>query len=294
VKNEIIVYQSEEYSTRIEVRIEEESIWLTQGQIIELFNSSKANISEHIKNILESGELQQDATVRKFRTVRIEGNRTINRNITHYSLDMIISIGYRVNSKRGTQFRIWANQNLKEYLLRGYAVNQRIERVENKVHNLQKRLDKFDLEIKSTLPPQEGIFYEGQVFDAYVFISRLIKSARSSIVLIDNYIDESVLILLAKRDNNVSASIYTSQINHQLSLDLKKFKKQYPTIEINRYSKSHDRFILIDHSTVYHIGASLKDLGKKWFAFSRIGLDAQEMINKLNLSSQSTTHPNMP
>lgn len=282
MKDELIIYQSEEGSARIEVRLEEETIWLTQNQIVELFDSSKANISEHIKHIIDSGELTEDATVRKIRIVQKEGNRKVNRDIIHYNLDMIISIGYRVNSKRGTQFRIWANKILKEYLFRGYAVNQRIDRVESNVQQLQMRMDQIDLELKTSLPPKEGIFFEGQVFDAYVFITDLVKSADKSIVLVDNYIDEGVLSILCKRKENVTATIYTSKIGKQLSFDLKKHNEQYPPIEIKTYSKSHDRFIILDNSIVYHIGASMKDLGKKWFAFSKIGLNANDLMEKLN------------
>jgi len=281
MKDEIILYQSKESSTHIEVRIEEETIWLTQSQIVELFDSSKANISEHIKHIIETEELQEEATVRIFRTVQIEGNRQVKRKITHYNLDMIISIGYRVNSKRGTQFRIWANKVLKEYLLRGYAIDQRIEKVESNVQTLQNRMDQFDLQIKTNLLPNEGIFFNGQVFDAYLLISTIIKSAGESIILIDNYVDESILAILTKRNENVQATIYTSNLNKQLSLDLRKHNEQYPPIAIKKYTKSHDRFIILDNHVVYHLGASLKDMGKKWFAFSKIELDAEDLINKL-------------
>lgn len=281
MRDEIIIYQSDESSTRIEVRIEEETIWLSQTQIVELFDSSKANISEHIKHILESQELEEESTVRKIRTVQIEGNRSVNRNITHYNLDMIISIGYRVNSKRGTQFRIWANKVLKEYLLRGYAVNSRIDRVETNIDRLQDRMDTFELELRTSLPPKEGIFFEGQIFDSYVFVSDLIKSAKSSIILIDTYIDESVLYLLSKRHENVKATIYSTNLTKKILADIKKYNDQYSPIEIETYTKSHDRFLILDRSIIYHIGASLKDLGKKWFAFSKIELDVDVIIKKL-------------
>jgi hypothetical protein len=175
MKNEIIIYQADELSTRLEVRIEEDTIWLTQVQIVKLFESSKANISEHIKRIFQTGELEKQPTVRKIRTVQIEGGRTVSREITHYNLDMIISVGYRVNSLRGTQFRIWANKVLKEYLLKGYVVNQRIEKIEDDVLHLKEKVNEFDLQIKTSLPPKEGIFFNGQVFDAYVFVTNLIK-----------------------------------------------------------------------------------------------------------------------
>lgn len=190
-------------------------------------------------------------------------------------------MGYRVKSIRGTQFRIWANKVLKDYLLRGYAVNQRFDRIEKDVHSLKEKVDEFDFQIRTSLPPNEGIFYDGQVFDAYVFVVELIKSAKVSVILIDNYVDESVLSMLSKRKKDVGATIYTSNLTKQLKLDLKKHNEQYPLIEINTFIKSHDRFIIIDYQTVYHIGASLKDLGKKWFAFSKITLDPNEIILKL-------------
>jgi hypothetical protein len=282
MKNEIIIYQADELSTRLEVRIEEDTIWLTQVQIVKLFESSKANISEHIKRIFQTGELEKQPTVRKIRTVQIEGGRTVSREITHYNLDMIISVGYRVNSLRGTQFRIWANKVLKEYLLKGYVVNQRIEKIEDDVLHLKEKVNEFDLQIKTSLPPKEGVFFNGQVFDAYVFVTNLIKTAKSSIVLIDNYVDETVLTMLAKRESDVKATIYTNRPTKQIELDLKKHNQQYPVIELKIYSYSHDRFLIIDRETIYHIGASLKDLGKKWFAFSKIDFDANEMIEKLN------------
>ena len=282
MKNEIVIYQADDLSTRLEVRIEEETIWLTQTQIVSLFNSSKANISEHIKHIFQSHELKKQLTVRKIRTVQIEGNRTVSRKITHYNLDMIISIGYRVNSIRGTQFRIWANNVLKDYLLKGYAVDQRMDRIENDVHYLKEKVNEFDLQIKTSLPPNEGIFFDGQVFDAYVFVTNLIKSAKESIVLIDNYVDETVLSMLAKRKSGVQARIFTSKLTKQIKLDLLKHNQQYPKIEMKTYTKSHDRFLIIDKTKVYHIGASMKDLGKKWFAFSKIDFDTEELIKKLN------------
>jgi hypothetical protein len=277
-KAEIIFYQTDDQTAVFEVRIEDETVWLTQAQIINLFSSSKANVSEHIKHIYQSQELEPKSTVRKIRTVQIEGGRKVFRQTHHYNLDMIISIGYRVNSIRGTQFRIWANKVLKDYLLKGYAINQRIDRIESK---LQEHDQKFDLLIRTNLPPNEGIFYDGQIFDAHHFVSGLVRSADKSIVLIDNYIDESVLILLSKRKPGVESTIYTSAISAQLKLDIERLNAQYPKIDVKIFEKSHDRFLIIDQKTVYHIGASLKDLGKKWFAFSRIDLDAEDMIERL-------------
>jgi len=285
-QSEIILYQAPDNQTILEVRFEDETIWLTQAQIVTLFSTSKANVSEHIKQIYQSKELEVEATVRKFRTVQIEGNRSVTRRTDHYNLDMIISIGYRVNSIQGTQFRIWANKVLKNYLLKGYVIHQQFEQIENKLKQHDKTLlehdQKFDLLIKTNLLPQEGIFFDGQMFDAYQFASDIIKSATKSIVLIDNYVDESVLTLLSKRKSKVTATIYTASVTNQLKLDLKRFNAQYPTVEVKTFTKSHDRFLIIDHATVYHIGASLKDLGKKWFAFSKINLNAQEIIEKLS------------
>jgi len=276
--NEILIYKSNELATSIEVKLEDETIWLTQVQIVRLFDSSKANISEHIKHIFQTGELQKESTVRKIRTVRVEGNREVSRSLTYFNLDMIISIGYRVNSIRGTQFRIWANKILKDYLLKGYAINYRVDKIEKK---LIEHDQKFDLLIRTNLPPNEGIFYDGQIFDAWQLVSSIVKEAKQSIILIDNYIDDTVLTILAKRRVDVTATIYTAKFSKQLILDLQKHNTQYPKIEIKVFKKSHDRFLIIDNNTVYHIGASLKDLGKKWFAFSKINIDAKEMIDKL-------------
>jgi len=278
-KAEIIIYQSEDNSTMLDVRIEEETVWLTQAQMVELFQATKQNISLHINNIFKEGELMPDSTVKEYLTVQTEGKRQVKRNIKIYNLDVIISVGYRVKSKRGTQFRIWANKILKDYLLRGYILHQRIEKIENKIIEHD---HKFEMLIKSEYTPNEGIFYDGQVFDAYIFTSKIIKSAKKSIVLIDNYLDETVLTLLSKRKQGVSAYIYSANITQKLKLDIEKFNAQYPKIEIKTYKQSHDRFLIIDNETVYHIGASLKDLGKKWFAFSKINIDAKEMIKRLN------------
>lgn len=278
-KAEIIIYQSEDNSTMLDVRIEEETVWLTQTQMVELFQATKQNISLHINNIFKEGELMPDSTVKEYLTVQTEGKRQVKRNIKIYNLDVIISVGYRVKSKRGTQFRIWANKILKDYLLRGYILHQRIEKIENKIIEHYR---KFEMLIKSEYTPNEGIFYDGQVFDAYNFASKIIKSAKKSIVLIDNYLDETVLTLLSKRKQGVSACIYSANITQKLKLDIEKFNAQYPKIEIKTYKQSHDRFLIIDNETVYHIGASLKDLGKKWFAFSKINIDAKEMIKRLN------------
>ena len=273
-QGEIILYQPDE-TIKLEVKMEDETVWLTQAQIVELFQSSKANISEHIKNIYEQEELEESSTVRDFRTVRQEGKRHVVRNLTYYNLDAIISIGFRVNSKRGIQFRQWANKVLKEYLLKGYSINRRLSELEKTVALHSEKIDFF---VRTSLPPVEGIFYDGQIFDAYKFATDLIKSAKTSLVLIDNYVDESVLLMLSKRNPGVSATVYTQRITPQLQLDLDKHNDQYPPINMRTYRNGHDRFLIIDDREVYHIGASLKDLGKKIFAFSRLSIPAKMIL----------------
>jgi hypothetical protein len=264
--NEIILYQSDDLPERIEVIIEGETVWLSQEQMAQLFNQTKQNISLHINNCYKEGELDRKATVKESLTVRKEGNRTVRRMIEFYNLDVIISVGYRVKSKQGTQFRIWATNVLREYLLKGYALNQRMDRVENHVDELSKKMDIISLQIESNKLPNQGVFFNGQVFDAYNFVSNLVRNAKSSILLIDNYVDDTVLTLLSKRKKNVKANIYTATISQQLRLDLQKHNQQYPAIGIHLFKQSHDRFLIIDEKELYHIGASLKDLGKKWFA----------------------------
>lgn len=277
-KGEIIIYQSEALSQQIEVRMEDETVWLTQAQMQLLFDSSKQNISLHINKVFKEGELDKNSVVKYSLTTAADGKKY---NTSLYNLDVIISVGYRVKSQRGTQFRIWANRVLKEYLLKGYAVSKRIDVLENKVYTLEQKSVEFEFHIKTSLPPHEGIFYDGQIFDAYKFVSDIVKSARKSIILIDNYVDESVLMLLAKRNNKVKATIYTERFDKHLQCDIEKHNKQYPPIVVEVFKKSHDRFLIIDQHTVYHIGASLKDLGKKWFAFSKMEMSALEILSKL-------------
>lgn len=226
-QGEIILYQPDE-AVKLEVRLEDETVWLTQAQIAELFGTEVPAISKHIRNIIRSGELEKEATVSKMEIVRLEGSRKVKRVIDIYNLDMILSIGYRVNSRNATQFRRWANKVLKEYLLKGYSINQRINQLEDKMESrlaahdrqLEELTNKVDFFVRTSLPPVEGIFFDGQIFDAYKFASDLIKSARQSLVLIDNYVDENVLLMLSKRQPGVTATIYTQRITPQLQLDL--------------------------------------------------------------------------
>jgi hypothetical protein len=278
-QGEIVIYKAfDSADFQIEVRVEDETVWLNRQQISVLFGRDVKTIGKHITNILKE-ELSSVSVVANFATTASDGKVY---QVEYYNLDMIISVGYRVKSQRGIQFRIWANKVLKEYLLKGYVVNHRIEKIEKGVSVLKRKVDEFEFQIKTSLPPSEGIFYDGQIFDAWQFVSGLIKEATGSIILIDNYIDESVLALLAKRQPMVTAKIFTANFNDQLKIDLKRHNDQYPPIQIYAYTKSHDRFLIIDEAKVYHIGASLKDLGKKWFAFSKIELDIKEMIKKLH------------
>jgi hypothetical protein len=270
MKNEIILYRADKQSDTIEVVVEHETVWLSQQQLATLFSQTKQNISLHINNCFKEQELEKEATVKKSLTVQKEGNRKVERLIELYSLDVIISVGYRVKSKQGTQFRIWANKVLKEYLLKGYAVNNRLNRVEDSLESLKNKVDQIDLQINTHLIPNQGVFFDGQVFDAYELTTRIIRSAKESIVLIDNYIDESSLVQLSKKENNVSVLLLSKTIGKQLQLDVKKANEQYGKFQLKPFQLSHDRFIIIDQKEVYHLGASLKDLGKKWFAFSKL------------------------
>jgi len=279
-QGEIIIYQDlNDTSFQLEVRIEDETVWLTQAQMAELFQTTRNNITLHISNIFKEKELIIDSVSKESLLTAADGK---NYKTKTYNLDVIISVGYKVKSLRGTQFRIWATNVIKNYLLKGYAIQQRFEKIENDVYYLKQKAKEFEIHLKTSLPPHEGIFYDGQVFDAYVFVANIIKQAKHSIVLIDNYIDESVLSFFAKRKPGVRATIYTNNLSKPLQHDISKFNVQYEPIIIKSYTKSHDRFIIVDQTDVFHIGASLKDLGKKWFAFSKIGIDASEMIKKLD------------
>lgn len=278
MQNEIIIYQSEMLSSHIEVRIEDETVWLTQLQMVDLFQSTKQNINLHINNIYREGELYEFSTVKEYLIVQQEGLRKVKRKVKLYNLDVIISVGYRVKSKTGTQFRIWATNKLKTYLLKGYIFQNRIESIEKR---LNEHDSKIDLILNTNLPPNQGIFYDGQVFDAYEFASKIIKSATKSIIVIDNYIDESVLMLLSKREPRVNAKVYTDKITGALKADIEKYNQQYTAIEFATFKKAHDRFLIIDETEIYHLGASLKDLGKKWFAFSKLNINAKELIEKI-------------
>jgi hypothetical protein len=279
MKNEIILYQSEELPERIEVKLDEENetFWLSLNQISELFERDKSVISRHLKNIFNSGELDRNSVVAFFATTASDGK---TYNIEYFNLDAILSVGYRVNSKRGTQFRIWANKVLKDYLMKGYAINNRMNRLEDKMEQIGARLNTIDLQIKTNELPTQGVFCDGQIFDAYELASKIIRSAKENIALIDNYIDESTLTHLSKKSKTVKVLLLSKSSNKQLTLDIKKANEQYGGFELKIFNKSHDRFLIIDNTEVYHLGASLKDLGKKWFAFSKMDKNSVENILK--------------
>ena len=282
-KSEIVLYQPEG-SVSLEVRLENETVWLTQQQISELFGTGRQAITKHLKNIFASNELDENSVCSILELTAADGK---NYKTKVYNLDAILSVGYRVNSKNATLFRRWANSVLKDYMLKGYSLNHRFERLEDKIDTRFQRYDseiqrlsnQVDFFVRHSLPPIEGIFFAGQIFDAYKFVCDLVKSARKSIVLFDNYIDESVLTLFGKRGKSVSVVIYTDKIASQLELDIKRFNSQYSPIKVKLYTKAHDRFLIID-GEIYHIGASLKDLGKKLFAFSKISAIPPEVIYK--------------
>ncbi|MBQ8455359.1 MAG: virulence RhuM family protein [Bacteroidaceae bacterium] len=263
-ENEIVLYQPND-AIHLEVRLESETVWLNRNQMAILFGRDVKTIGKHINNALRE-ELQDMATVAKFAIVQKEGGRQVTRLVEFYNLDMILSVGYRVKSSQGILFRQWANNVLKEYLLRGYAFNQRFERLEQRVSRTEEKIDFF---VRTSLPPVEGIFFDGQIYDAYALVSKLVRSAKRRIVLIDNYIDESVLTLLDKRRAEVTAEIYTNHVGQQLQLDIQRHDSQYPPIPVHSMIASHDRFLLIDNE-VYHVGASIKDLGKRWFAIMKM------------------------
>jgi hypothetical protein len=255
--------------------IEDETVWLTQQQMADLFQTSRNNITIHISNVFKEGELEEFSVGKDFLLTAGDGKKYKTKL---YNLDVIISVGYRVKSKTGTQFRIWATNILKSYLLKGYAVQNRIENIEKKIFEYG---TKIEFLLNTNLPLNQGIFYDGQIFDAHAFVSKIIKSAHISIHLIDNYIDESVFTLLSKRNTKVEVTIYTKNKTKQLELDLQRFNKQYEQLTVKEFTKSHDRFLIVDEAIVYHIGASLKDLGKKWFAFSKLNIDAKEILTKM-------------
>lgn len=284
-ENEIIIYQPDS-TLKLEVRLEDETVWLTQQQIADLFGTKRPAITKHLTNIYKSGELEENNTCSILEHMGNDGKQRYTTK--YYNLDAILSVGYRVNSRNATLFRQWANKILKEYLLRGYSINQRLLYMENRIdrrlsehdHQIKELYGKVDFFIKTSLPPREGILFDGQIFDAHVFVCDLIRRSRKRIVLIDNYIDETVLTLLNKRNRGVLATIYTKKVDNNLSLDIKRHNDQYAPINVHTSNNIHDRFLIID-DTLFHIGASIKDLGKKLFAFSQMEASPTAILGNL-------------
>ena len=291
VQGEILLYQPDE-TVRLEVLMENETVWLTQAQMAELFQKDQSDIAKHIRNVFREGELIATSnmqilhnTLSKYKPTKI------------YNLNVIISVGYRVKSKRGTQFRIWATSVLKNYLLRGYAINQQLLRMEQRIDTRldaqQKQIqeiestladhqEKIDFFVRTNQPPVEGVLFEGQIFDAYKLVEALIKSAKKEIILIDNYVDASIFDLLEKRGQRVEATIYTEHVGQSLQhlqqLNQQQFGRK---IEVKEYNnRFHDRFLILDDA-LYHFGASFKDLGKRLFAFELMGIDKDIILSQL-------------
>ncbi len=284
-ENEIILYQPNE-TMKLDVRVQQETVWLTQQQIAQLFGVKQPAISKHLKNIFDSGELDENSVHSILEYTAADGK---SYQTKFYNLDAILSVGYRVNSRNATLFRQWANKVLKEYLLRGYSVNQRLMLMEDRIdrrlsehdHQLLQLTEKVDFFVRSSLQPKEGIFFDGQIFDAYAFVADLIRKAKKRIVVIDSYIDDSVLVQLSKRNSGVTVDIYDGRISDHLRQDVERHNAQYPGVTLHAYNKAHDRFLIIDEE-VYHIGHSLKDLGKKLFAFSKMDvMTGSELLSKL-------------
>ena len=279
-KGEIVVYQPDEI-TRLEVRMQDETVWLNRQQLATLFGRDVKTIGKHINNALNE-ELSGLAVVANFATTAADGKTYI---VEYYNLEMILSIGYRVKSQQGIHFRRWANSVLKEFLLKGHVMQTKLTAIEQTLKEHRQMLDshekKIDFFVRTSLPPVEGIFFDGQIYDAYAFVAELVRKAAKRIVLIDNYIDDTVLTMLSKRADGVEAVIYTGKVSKQLQLDIDKHNAQYPPITVRTFSKAHDRFLIID-DTVYLIGASIKDLGKKWFGFTLLeNTDAEDLLERM-------------
>lgn len=286
----IVVYEDGEIE--LKVSLEYETIWLTQKQIAELFDKDVRTVNEHINTIYEEKELYKNSTIRNFRIVQKEGKREVSRDIAHYNLDMVISIGYRANSKKATRFRQWAISVLKEYIKNGYAINsekithQRFKELEQDVDTLKTKVSKIDALVEqNSLQIKQGIFYDGQIFDAYVFVNDLLKSAKKEVTLLDNYVDETVLTTFSKY-SNISFTVVTKEVSKRLKIDSEKYNKQYNKLTVKISNKYLDRFLIIDNTKTYHIGASLKDLAKKVFAFSQIDIS---LVSNLLTSNADNT-----
>lgn len=280
-KNEIVVYQPNE-TMRLDVRLENKTVWLSQEQMITLFGRDRSVISRHIRNAFDEGEVDQTNCLQILQTIRK------GRPEVLYNLDVVISVGYRVKSAQGVLFRKWATSVLLDYMMRGYAVNTRLNQLEDRMdrrlakneQDIVELKDRVDFFVRTELPPKEGVLFEGQIKDGYDLALKIIRSAKKSVVLIDNWVDERVLTMLEERGAKVSATIYTKRCTKKLQLDVANHNRQYRPITLRAYTGAHDRFLIAD-STVYHIGASLKDLGTALFAFSKMEIPASVVLSRL-------------
>ena len=279
-KSNLVIYSDGELELKISVT--DETIWLTQAQLSDIFEKDQSVISRHINNIFKDNEVDEKSNMQKMHTANSD------KPVSFYSLDIVLAVGYRTNSSKAIKFRQWATSVLKNYIQNGYVINSdkitndRFVSLENELILLKSKVENISNSLENkTLKPKQGIFYNGQIFDAYVFINDLFKIALDEIILIDNYIDETVFTLFSKYPN-IKIKIYTKIISKQLKLDLQKYKTQYQNIELLEFKNSHDRFLILDKKEIYHIGASLKDLGKKWFAFSKFDLENFDILKRLN------------
>ena len=278
----ILIYQNEQGNIKVDVKFEDDSIWLTQAQLCDIFEKDQSVISRHINNIFKDNEVDEKSNMQKMHIANSD------KPVSFYSLDIVLAVGYRTNSSKAIKFRQWATSVLKNYIQNGYVINSdkitndRFVSLENELILLKSKVENISNSLENkTLKPKQGIFYNGQIFDAYVFINDLFKIALDEIILIDNYIDETVFTLFSKYPN-IKIKIYTKIISKQLKLDLQKYKTQYQNIELLEFKNSHDRFLILDKKEIYHIGASLKDLGKKWFAFSKFDIENFDILKRLN------------
>lgn len=263
---DVVIYYVEE-NINLEVRVADDTVWLFQAQMALLFGTQRQAITKHLKHIYEVHELEKLATSSILELHQKEGTRQVKRFVEFYNLDVIISVGFRVNTQKGIEFRQWANRLLKNYFVYGFPIEERFEKIEQRVYKAEQQIKQI---VQTTLPPKAGLFFNGETFDAYVFVANLIRSAQEDIKLVDNYIDDSVLLLLSKRQTEVTATIYTEHISLQLQADIRKYNTQYPPVTIKEVEKVHDRFLILDHHRLYHFGASFKDLGKRLFVVSEI------------------------
>ena len=280
-KNEIIVYQPEGGEFHIEVRVDQDTVWLTQAQMAELFGTVPQNITVHIKKVYDEGELEKNSTCKEYLQVASEGSRKVKRTLKFYNLDVIISVGYRVKSIQGTRFRQWANSVLKEHMLKGFSVNQRLVAHENRLENIDSRViyleKQVDFFVKANLPPKEGFLQAKAFWSGYEFAVQLVRSAKQEIVIIDPFADDTALSLMPKRNPGVNAIIYSARINQTMKAECERLNRQCPPVELRTMREVHDRFIVVDE-TVYHIGASIKDLGNKLTVFSVLSLLTKQQL----------------